>query len=42
MFEHALSTHNVNITFTFVENKLVDLQGNYESHYQITVTAKTN
>ena len=42
LFAQALSTHNVNITFTFVENKLVDLQGNYESHYQITVTAKTN
>lgn len=42
LFNYAVTTHNINIEFTFVDNRIVDLQGKTESHYIIKVTPKTN
>jgi hypothetical protein len=40
LFGYALSTHDINIEFTFVGNRIVDLQGKTESHYIIKITPK--
>ena len=41
LFSYALSTHDININFTFVSTEITDLQGHTESHYIITITPKT-